>query len=197
MTKNLGSQILALKAEGKTFTQIIETLGCSRGTISYHTGVGQKIKTKTRQRNRRSKIHPYKSKLERFLYQKPNHSKRFVNLDTKTRKMLTDKIHAFHQERKTKMVTQHNFTVDDVIAKFGDQPRCYLTGELIDIQQPRTYHFDHILPVDRGGDNSLDNLGLTTKNANMAKTNMTKDEFIALCKKVLIHNGYEVQPKVG
>lgn len=80
------------------------------------------------------------------------------------------------------------FSVDDVIAKFGDNPSCYLTGQPIDISKPRTYSFDHIIPKSRGGDNSLDNLGLCTKAANQAKNDMTLDEFINSCKQVVKHN---------
>jgi len=34
--------ILKLRAEGKTYTEIQKILGCSKGTISYHLGDGQK-----------------------------------------------------------------------------------------------------------------------------------------------------------
>ncbi len=87
------------------------------------------------------------------------------------------------------------FTVEDVINKFGENPKCYLTGEQLDIYQPRTYAFDHIIPASRGGLSSIDNLGLCTKQANMAKSDLTPDEFYKLCKKVIQHkegsNGIE------
>lgn len=38
-------EILRLRAEGKSYREIMEILGCSKGTISYHVGPGQKIKT--------------------------------------------------------------------------------------------------------------------------------------------------------
>lgn len=40
--------ILRLRAEGKSYRQIQEVLGCSKGTIAYHLGPGQKDKTKDR-----------------------------------------------------------------------------------------------------------------------------------------------------
>ena len=78
-----------------------------------------------------------------------------------------------------------NFTVDDVIKKFGKSPKCYITGESIDIQKPRTYHFDHITPRSKGGDNSIDNLGICTKKANLSKNDMTYEEFVEFCQSVV------------
>ena len=51
----LSEAILRLRAEGKTYNQIKAELGCSKGTISYYLGVGQKEKSLTRQKFGRSK----------------------------------------------------------------------------------------------------------------------------------------------
>ena len=85
-----------------------------------------------------------------------------------------------------------NFTVEDVVEKFKDNQKCYLTGLPIDINQPRTYHFDHIIPVSKGGSNYIDNLGITTKKANMMKSDMTVDELLDICKLVLENHNYSV-----
>ena len=53
---SMKEHILRLHAEGKNYTQIKNELGCSKGTISYHLGAGQKLKTLERTRDRRSKI---------------------------------------------------------------------------------------------------------------------------------------------
>ncbi len=55
MIKKVKARILELKAEGKTYLQIQKELGCSKGTISYHLGVGQKEKTKNRVRKSKAK----------------------------------------------------------------------------------------------------------------------------------------------
>ena len=45
--------ILRLHAEGKSYKEIKDILGCSKGTIAYHIGPGQKDKTRGRtNRNR-------------------------------------------------------------------------------------------------------------------------------------------------
>lgn len=40
--------ILTLHAQGKSYRQIQEILGCSKGTIAYHLGKGQREKTRAR-----------------------------------------------------------------------------------------------------------------------------------------------------
>jgi hypothetical protein len=44
----LKEKILKLKSEGKSYRQIQKILGCSKGTIAYHLGDGQKQKTAKR-----------------------------------------------------------------------------------------------------------------------------------------------------
>lgn len=46
-------QILQLRNEGKSYKQIKELLNCSKSTISYHCGEGQKEKTLNRTKKRR------------------------------------------------------------------------------------------------------------------------------------------------
>lgn len=55
----LASKIIELHMLGKSYSQIKEELGCSKGTISYHLGAGQKEKAISRQRVIVSKIRRY------------------------------------------------------------------------------------------------------------------------------------------
>ena len=48
-------QILKLREQGYTYNQIVIELGCSKGTVAYHCGNGQKAKTIDRQRSSRTK----------------------------------------------------------------------------------------------------------------------------------------------
>ena len=70
--------------------------------------------------------------------------------------------------------------------------KCYLSGRDIDLDNASSFHFDHIVPKSKGGTHDLDNLGLCVPEANVAKGELSVDEFIALCKDVLEHNGYQV-----
>ena len=45
---------MQLRKEGCTYSEIVRQLGCSKGTVSYHCGPGQKAKTMERTRERRN-----------------------------------------------------------------------------------------------------------------------------------------------
>ena len=84
------------------------------------------------------------------------------------------------------------FSYHDALKHIGGlNCKCYLTGRSIDITVDN-YHFDHIIPLSKGGTCELSNLGITCPEANLSKTNLTVDEYLALCKEVLEYNGYTV-----
>lgn len=181
-------KILQLRDQGFSYQEIKNKLGCSLGTISYHCGEGQKKKSSERQKKNREKLSPLQIKLNQFLYVKTREP---IKYDSKENKQLIyRKILRFHGDE------QMSFTVQDIIDKFGTNPKCYLTGVEINLNEKRSYHFDHIIPSSKNGPNTLDNLGICTRNANQAKNDMTPDEFINLCKQVLEHNGYELKKKI-
>lgn len=45
----LGKKIKELRQQGMSYNQIVKKLNCSKGTVSYHLGTGQKAKAKSRQ----------------------------------------------------------------------------------------------------------------------------------------------------
>lgn len=180
--------ILRLRAEGKSYREIVKILDCPRSLVSYHCGEGQKEKNQNRQIKRRSLVHPFDKKLERFKGRSFKKSNELKNNRTAEQK-LYHKVYHFHDNRITKEHDAMSFTVQDVITKFGENPKCYLTGDYISLYEPDTYHFDHIIPASKGGTNTLDNLGICTKEAKMSKTDHTLEEFIELCKKVIKLHG--------
>jgi len=188
-------QILKLRKEGKSYREIQKVLNCSKGTIAYHCGNGQKEKNIKRAQKRRY-LKSLDARTNNFQERKTSQS---IEIKSSPRKLLQHKADDFQRERfkvegKTRLGKHCNktFTYKDVLEKFGELTICYLTGREIDLKEPKTYNFDHITPVAKGGKNMLNNLGITCKEANQAKSDLTVDELLKLCKEILEHNGYEV-----
>lgn len=66
---------------------------------------------------------------------------------------------------------------------------CALTGRRLD----RTAHVDHILPKTRGGGDEAKNLRWICAEVNLAKRNLTEDEFSRLCKDVMEWIGRRIE----
>ena len=160
-------KILELRAKGYSYNKIQKELGCSKSTISYYCGKGQKKKAYDRVVKQRD-LQPWLKKSERF----------FRKYDGKN--LMTKHWNETGYNRNA--IKEYLETVD----------KCYLTGRPIDINNFNTYEFDHIIPRSRGGEDTFENLGITTPEANYAKGNLTVDEFIELCTDVLENFGYKV-----
>ncbi len=68
----------------------------------------------------------------------------------------------------------------------GQKYKCALTGEKL---TPENTCFDHIKPISKGGSSLKKNLQAVTKKANLSKSNMTMNEFMNICFKVIQQNG--------
>ena len=181
------TQILALRAEGKSYDQICVELNCSKSTVAYHCSeTARENQHKRQQKLRQDNV--LLKKVENFKQVRKQSGNKLEQTCT-TDELLSNKVRKF---REKKLAKNDKFTYKDVIQKFGEKTTCYLTGRPINLQEPRTYQFDHIVPVSRGGENTFSNLGLACKEANVGKSDMLIDEFINLCKDVLKHHGYKI-----
>jgi CRISPR/Cas system Type II protein with McrA/HNH and RuvC-like nuclease domain len=177
--------ILRLRAEGKTYNEIQDLLKCSKGTISYHCGKNQKDKAKKRQRKRR-KENILLHKTENFRHR----SKKYANEGIRKFQKRDNSV-----KKSVNKVIEKTFNWEDVIEKFSEDTVCYLSGEKINLLETGNYQLDHINPSSRGGDNSLENMGILHEIVNKMKHNLTPEELIDWCKKILDFNGYEVGKK--
>ena len=84
----------------------------------------------------------------------------------------------------TKKTNSPKITAQMAIEKFGPNPVCYLTGEPIDLANPKTYWLDHRVPLTKGGLGTLDNLELAIPHANLIKSNLILEDFVRLCRKI-------------
>ena len=192
-------QILKLRSEGKSYGEIQQILNCSKGTISYHCGDGQKKKAKDRNKNLRNKEPIKYSIMNKIVYFREACAKERKIIEkykSKFNQRLTSKIFKFHRGiNKMEQYKDRIFSPQDILNLFNDNPRCNLTGRSIDLEDTRSWQLDHIIPASKGGSDTLDNCQITCREANFAKGNLTMDEFISLCKDVLIYHGYQISDK--
>lgn len=173
--RNLKEQVLALRQEGKTLIEIKSTLRCSFSTIAYH--LYQKTRTSTKQRVNREN--------------KNNYNRTYVTENPKG--ILIQKYTQFFRLGKySKISDAKKFTFQDLVASIPDNPKCYLTGQPLNLSSSSSFSFDHKIPTSKGGTLQLDNLGLCSSIANRAKSDMLELEFVDLCKQVLTHHGFTV-----
>lgn len=172
-------KILKLRAEGKTYNEIQEELGCSKSVISYHCSEAGNEKRRVLERNKTDshklsrKVSAFKCRISRTIFR--------AKLKTFKRRHWKSRTHT-----KVNNISQ-NYTTKDVLEKFGDNPVCYLTGTPIDLNKPETYQFDHIIPASKGGTNDLSNLGICIRAANYAKNDLDLEELYILCENILSH----------
>lgn len=129
-------------------------------------------------------------KIENFRGNRDNYKKKqsYISKPSKEKDIKTilkNKIIRFHRDKKLWKYPPMTFKVKDLLDKIGDNPVCYLTGRPIDLLDGQSYHLDHIIPKNKGGDNSLDNCNIACRDANQAKGNLLQEDFILLCEEVL------------
>ena len=180
----LKNKIIELRGLGYSYRQIEVEIGCSKGTISFHCGPGQKEKAAKRQIEKRAKC-PIDRKIENFCVdKKPSVIGKPKN---KTfNRILNLKLSSFFCNKKKEYnKSMAKFGRKELLEKIGDNPKCAMTGKPINLWESSTYSLDHIVPRSKGGDNSLENCQLVCRQVNKAKTDMSVEEFISLCEQVV------------
>lgn len=104
-------------------------------------------------------------------------------------KVLDRKIRSFNSEGTN--LYNVEYTIDDVILKFGPKPKCYLSGIEFDLYEGN-YHLDHVFPKARGGTNSLDNMEVMYGPINLLKSDGPFSAVLCLCRDILIFQGCTV-----
>jgi 5-methylcytosine-specific restriction endonuclease McrA len=187
---SLAEDIHALRKDGMSYNQIRDQLNCSKGTICYHLGKGQKEKNQAR----RNQIAWYNQRHVRRINS-------FMNAEPKEKKESRQRGQKSITEKACKFQTREGgemkFNYRDVYQRYGDKFECALTGRPLTWNEPREYQYDHIIPIARGGDNSMKNLQIVCNDANKAKHDLLPQEFLDLCKEVLVHAGYRIYKPSG
>jgi CRISPR/Cas system Type II protein with McrA/HNH and RuvC-like nuclease domain len=173
-------KILELKLKNPTwgYKKIAKQLKCAYSTVRYHLCPQAKEQLRIRQtKNRKNLNNILKRKKDTFQFIDNNH-----------------KVGSF----KTRNGRAPSlFSANELKEKLLNKPICYLTGRNIDLLNSKSFHLDHIIPISKGGDNSLKNCGLTCKEANMAKAALSLPEFLNLCAEILRYHGFSVSTGIA
>jgi len=186
---DLGPKIINLRAQGYSYNKIAEALSCSKSTISYHLSPGGKERVREREARHRvdnpTLLHV--KRVWHFQHPRIPSTKTTPWYQHRTPRQISKAISQKpHQFQKTM-----TFNYKDVHKKYGDHFPCALTGRPLNWNNPEDYQYDHIVPIARGGDNTLNNLQILCSEANQAKGHLTDEEFIDLCKEVVHNQGYK------
>ena len=94
--RGIGDKIIILRQQGKSYREIKEKLGISKGTVAYHLGEGQKLKSFERHKKQSEGI---QRKVLSFLYIKRNKNSEIKPV---TRTDIRKKMRGFVYEKKGK-----------------------------------------------------------------------------------------------
>jgi len=112
------------------------------------------------------------------------------NIDRERRKMREYVKRRFFWSRANRLKGQGKATYKDIARLWKLQRgKCALTGERLD----RTAQLDHKTPKVRGGSDTIENLQWVTKTVNLAKRDLTVEEFHELCGNVMSWIGQRIQ----
>lgn len=214
-TRNMKDKILELRSQGMTYKEISETVPCSLSNVCYYLGKNQKQKNLDR---KAKNYNAWETSLMRSIsrFACGNYRQKPHVIDTteytwkEAMKKLNSKLKTFacttsksskSTPKKTYMRNK-NLNKKLVLSKYNlseEEPyfTCTYTGKKLNIKQTGTYHLDHIMPRSRGEElgmsfeeiNSLENLQIISAEANQAKSSMTHDEFVELCRGVVERHG--------
>lgn len=118
----------------------------------------------------RAKFHAtsyYHKNKEKYEDYRKNNKKYFSDYRKKYRKENKEKFVVYSNRRRAKIANSKNdfYTLEDVLSLYGIE--CYLCYEEIDMLAPRStkhpgwelgLHIDHVVPISKGGDNTLSNV---------------------------------------
>lgn len=181
----IGLKIQELRKQRLSYSEIASKLNIAKSTVNYYCCSNSK-KLCTKRAHKFEWKYIFIRKIDEF---KTKISGNPVSMGLDWNKKFRSSCSRF----RLKNMNTTKFTYKEALEHLGGTlTKCYLTGREINILKD-DYCLDHIIPASKGGTNDLDNMGITIPIVNASKSNMTVEEYLALCKEVLEYNGYKVE----
>lgn len=189
---NLGKLIQDLRNQGLSYLQISKDLGCSKSTVAYYCNESIKdLSSKKSHNYKKTWVGKFISRLDAYKHRKFNPNKVFMCQDW-NKKFRTQISKFKHRYKHRGNIIEHYSYMRALDYFGGTKTKCYLTGHEINIETD-DYQLDHIVPVSKGGDNKLTNMGIVVPAVNKMKSDLTVEELFYWCKEILQYNGYKVE----
>lgn len=183
-----GISIIKLRNKGLAYSEIAIELQVAKSTVAYWCNDTTKQKTLEKSKEAK-KENPGKYKLQKGIdsFNRREQGSDKPEFCKDWNKKIRTAVSRFARTGEVRHYYQ------DVIEHLGGlDTKCYLTGDSINIEKD-DFNLDHIIPKAKGGTNDLENLGITTPEANASKAYLTIEEYLELCKKVLRNFGYKIE----
>lgn len=177
--QTLKEKIIDLRNQNLSYREISEKLNCTKSVICYHLTEKEKQRVITSSKKFKEN-NPLSTKLTQFT------KEQVKGIHNKATKFSQDR--EIRKGLKLHKDSDNFINYKDLYEELVKDPYCYLTGQLIDLTKPSEYQLDHIIPISKNGTSTLDNMGLTIKAANQAKSGLTLEQFFDLCADVIVHN---------
>lgn len=201
-------ELKAMHESGLSYNKIREITGLSKSTISWH--LSKKARSKVieyRAKKRKNSICWKLSRKTDHFLEKTKEKKQTKASKEKPKRAFENKSIVFKRVAKKDTIGNmtREFGYKDLLKHLGYkgeftdealanwEAKCAYSGRKLNLLDSTSYSLDHIEPRSKGGTNDMENCALTSKEANMAKSDLSKDEFLKLCEDVLKHNGYKVE----
>lgn len=108
----------------------------------------------------------------------------------KFKKTFANRIQSFNK----RAVGMDKITPRQAFFHIINSPKCYISGEQINVFDLNDYSFDHFIPVSKGGSAGINNFFVCKKEYNQMKNDLLFDDFVKRCFKILV---YQLKRKIA
>ena len=187
MTK-LQTRINDLYWDGLSNRAISKECDCTEKMVEFYLNrLMSKVNHKRRKTPAYKAKHKPRSKIPKYFIDRVTSFKKRKSetAEEKYTKVLKRRIYTFTKGNNM-------FTPKELLEKISKEPKCWITGKSIELKDTSSWQLDHKVPKSQGGENTLENCDIATKDANSCKGPLLMEDFISICIQTLENHGFSV-----